>query len=377
MIPLSVPNLSEEDFQSVQACLQSGWVSSAGPWIADFERAMARYVGVSDAVALSSGTAALHLALKVAGVRAGDYVLMPNLTFVAPANAISYLGASPFLIDVDPQYWQMDLELAKTELSNRLRRVNGEWVAKDTGRRIAAILLVHLLGYAHDVPGWVALAREYGWPLVEDAAEAVGSSYEGKALGTWGDVGCLSFNGNKIMTTGGGGMVFSPHPGWLDSIRHLSTQARVDAFTYRHDQIGYNYRMSSMAAALGLSQLNRLPSFVAHKTAIMHRYQENLPDVIFPKIHESCQPNHWLCTGLVKHRDGMARTLEKAGIQTRALWTPMNQLPMFQSVPYLSRGQVSQHLFQRALSLPSSSALSEQDQNRIMDSIRDFQRSGK
>lgn len=375
MIPLSVPDIDEEDLQSVQACLNSGWVSSAGPWVKNFEQSMAKYCGVPDAVALSSGTAALHLALQVAGVGPGDLVLMPNLTFVAPANAISYLGASPFLVDVDPEHWQMDLDLVKMELATCLKRVNGHWVERNSGRRIAGILLVHLLGYAHDVHGWIELARKYGWPLIEDAAEAVGSSYDGRALGTWGDIGCLSFNGNKIMTTGGGGMVFSQHPEWLERVRHLSTQARVDAFTYYHDQVAYNYRMSSMAAALGLSQLKRLPAFMAQKNEIMNRYQANLPDLVFPISSEACKPNHWLCTAKVLDRNGLAQALQEVGIQTRALWTPMNQLPMFTSSPYLSQDQVSQQIFQQALSLPSSSSLSENAQARILKSIQHFQES--
>jgi perosamine synthetase len=298
-------------------------------------------------------------------------VLMPDLTFVAPANAISYCGAEPVLVDVDRATWQLDPELVVQFLAEECERRQGICRHIPTGRRVAALLLVHTLGYAAPVDRLRDLLAPWGLPLVEDAAEALGSRLQGQALGTFGTVGCLSFNGNKVLTTGGGGMILTADPQLAAQARHLSTQARRDAFTYRHDAVGYNYRLSSMAAALGISQLQRLPDTLARKAAIAQRYQAALPPAHWPQPLPHSQPNHWLMTALVPQRDALAQRLHADAIECRALWTPMHALPMFQDCRYLSQHQVSQQLFDQALSLPSSPTLSPAQQQRVIDHLTD------
>lgn len=369
-IPLSVPEITAADQARVQAALASGWVSSAGPWVADFERQMAEALGSPYAVAVNSGTAALHLSLRLAGVQPGDWVLLPDLTFVAPANAVRYCGAEPLLVDVEPTHWQMDVDLLRAWLARDCERVQGQCRHRPTGRRVAALLAVHLLGYAAPVDQLADLAAAYQLTLVEDAAEAVGSRLHGRALGTWGTLGCLSFNGNKLLTTGGGGMILTADAELAAQARHLSTQARREAFTYYHDAVGYNYRLSSLAAALGLSQLARLDETLRRKTALAGRYRAALPDLIWPQPLPGSQPNYWLMTAQLPDRDAAARRLQAHQIDCRTLWTPMHRLPMYAGCSFVTQDRVSERLFERALSLPSSVGLTEARQQRVIDVLR-------
>lgn len=367
MIPLSEPFLTELDQRYVQECVASGWVSSAGPWVTRFEEALAKYTGARHVVALGSGTSALHLALLIAGVKPGELVIMPDLTFVASANAVRYCGADPWLVDIDPNHWQMDVGLATQKLPELIQKKDGGWHEKTSGRRIAAILLVHVLGYGAYLDEWKRFATSLGIPLIEDAAEALGSRYKGRHLGTFGEMGCLSFNGNKVMTTGGGGALLTDDETIARKARHLSTQARTDAFTYQHDEIGYNYRLSGMSAALGLSQLEQLPHFLAKKAEIMARYQQVLGTAFrFPDVDAACVPNHWLCTARTPDRDGLAEKLLKCEIQTRALWMPMHMLPMYAETSFLTEEIHSTSLFKEALSLPSSVSLTEEGQEQVI-----------
>lgn len=367
MIPLSEPVLTELDQRYVQECVASGWVSSAGPWVERFEQALVAYTGAGHAVAVSSGTAALHLSLLVAGVQPGEVVLMPDLTFVASANAVRYCGAEPWLVDIDPNHWQMDLGLLRERWGESFEKRGKDWVTQSQGRRVGALMLVHVLGYGAQLPAWQALAADLGLPLIEDAAEALGSRYGGRHLGTFGQLGCLSFNGNKVMTTGGGGAVLTDDAELAQRVRHLSTQARSEAFTYQHDEVGYNYRLSGLSAALGLSQLEQLPGFLTRKAQVMARYQAELgPDFTFPQLDPACQPNHWLCTARTPDRDGLAQALAAQDIQSRALWTPMHRLPMYRDGPLLTSHAHSDRLFAQALSLPSSVSLTEAQQTQVI-----------
>lgn len=369
-IPLSVPEITDADQARVQACLASGWVSAAGPWVTDFEAEMAACLGSPHAVALSSGTAALHLSLQLAGVQPGDLVLMPDLTFIAPAHALRYLGADPALVDVDPATWQMDVSLTAQFLQGDCEPQASGLYHRATGRRVAALLVVHALGYAAPMDRLLDLAQTYRIPLIEDAAEALGSRLQGRALGTFGQMGCLSFNGNKLLTTGGGGMILTADAALAARARHLSTQARSDAFTYRHDALGYNYRLSSMAAALGLSQLDRLDHTLARKRAIAQRYFDALPQLAWPTPIPHSSSNYWLMTALVPDRDALAARLQSAQIDRRCLWTPLHQQPQFQDSLYLTEQRVSERLFASALSLPSSVGLTLEQQQRVITAVQ-------
>jgi len=372
MIPVSVPDIRPEDIHMVQRAMEEGWVSSAGPWVDRFEREMAAYCGVKYAVAVSSGTAALHLSLIAAGIEANDWVLLSDVTFVAPANAITYTGARPILVDVSKSHWQMDQDLLADFLNRECEPRDNSCIHIPSGKRIGALVLVHALGYAAPLEPIQELCRSYHIPLIEDAAEAIGSRYKQQQLGSFGLMGCLSFNGNKLLTTGGGGMVLTNEEELAAKIRHLSTQARTDAFTYAHDQTGYNYRMNSMAAALGISQLGRIDTMLARKKEIAARYEKVLsPGIIFPNPLPYSAPNYWMPTGLFPNREALRAELSTQHIQTRSLWTPMHLLDMFSDCIFLTRERVSKQLFEKSLSLPCSVGMGEEELERVIDCLRE------
>lgn len=350
MIPLSEPYLNGNEWKYLKACLDSGWISTSGSAVAEFEAAIAEYLGVPFAVACNSGTAALQLALQVAGVQSGDYVIVPNLTFVASLNAISYLGAIPLLIDVDSNTWQMDLDILEESLANHCEV--GSQICKADGRRIAAILPVHILGNVGDMVRLQQLIAGREIALVEDATEAMGTTFREKHAGAWGTLGCLSFNGNKIMTTGGGGMILTADEKRMRQARHLSLQAKLPGTAYMHDAIGYNFRMPALAAALGCAQLEQFPKFLQRRKDIATRYRTELPHLRFQQSLPDCEPNHWLSTVWVEDKDALIDHLHTYEIQSRALWVPMNQLPMYKHLPYLTHNQVSQELYDHCVSCP-------------------------
>ena len=266
MIPLSLPNLSGKEWQYVKECLDTGWISTAGSFVDRFEMEFAQYIGVESSVSVVNGTSALHVSLQLLGVKENDLVIMPNVTFVASANAISYLGASPLLIDIDENSWQMDLDLLESFLSTECNLdKTDEIVHKETGRKISALMIVHVQGNICDMDRLLAICNDYNLPVLEDAAEALGTMYKGQYAGTLGHIGCFSFNGNKIMSTGGGGMIVSHNSEQLKKAKHLTTTAKRDALTYFHDEIGYNYRMVNVLAALGVAQLEQLDAFIESK----------------------------------------------------------------------------------------------------------------
>ncbi|GAB4421774.1 MAG: LegC family aminotransferase [Bacteroidia bacterium] len=367
-IALHEPTIDAAEAAAVQTCLASGWVSSAGPQVRAFEEAVAAYCGVPHAIATSSGTAALHLALLAAGVQPGDLVLMPALSFVAPVHAVRYVGAVPVFVDMEAVHWQMDPDLLEAWLAAEV--APGGRIHRSSGRRIGALLPVHVLGYMGDMARLQGLAAQYGIPLVEDAAEALGSHAGGRHAGTFGLLGCLSFNGNKIITTGGGGMVLTQDPALAAQVRHLSTQARLPGRGYVHDQVGYNYRLPALGAALGLAQMQRLEDHLARKAVIEARYREALPMAVFPAVCPGTQPNHWLCTALLAVRDPAIEALAAGGIEARPLWTPLDQLGPYRDSRSVGRGEVAGQLFGSAVSLPSSPGLTEAQQDRVIAVVR-------
>ncbi|MEO0472287.1 MAG: aminotransferase class I/II-fold pyridoxal phosphate-dependent enzyme [Bacteroidota bacterium] len=313
--------------------------------------------GVKYAVPLMNGTAALHLALKLAGVGPGDQILVPDLTFVASVNAIRYTGAEPVLIDVEEESWQMDPSLFSMRSYPRLK----------------AILPVHILGGMVNMESWQYLADYHGLSLIEDATEALGCEWSGKKAGSLGKMACLSFNGNKIMTSGGGGMLLTDSEYLAQKARHISTQAKTDALTYQHDAVGYNYRMVNLLAALGLAQFEQLNHFLDRRKQIFQQYRKHLQgvgDIRFQQHHQACTPNHWLTSIRTHQADALITLLLENNIQVRRVWTPMHELPMYADCSFISEKHISSQLHRECISLPSSVNLTEESICYVCDLIK-------
>lgn len=383
-IPLSVPYLRGNEGRYLQECLASGWVSSAGPWVNRFEKEFAAYLGTMGAVSVSSGTAALHLALLVAGVQSGDEVIVPTLTFIATANAARYLGAEPVFMDCDSH---LGLDLTKLErfLSKRCQFTNGVLRNRATGRRIAAIVPVHIFGHLVDVDQVMRLAEPLGVKVIEDATESLGSQWadgpENRASGTRGHFGCFSFNGNKIITTGGGGMVVSRSPAALARIKHLSTQAKVDELFFEHDEVGYNYRLTSLQAALGIAQLEQLPKILEAKKRTAATYQEllatrGLGDLV--REPKGTHSNYWLCAlRLARPVDlrSTIRALAARQIDVRPIWMLNHNQPPFKKCEAWEVDRATQEVA-RVLQLPSSADLTQKDIARVVDALDEVLKTG-
>lgn len=381
IIPLCVPSIRGNAWDYVKKCLDTNWVSSVGPFVDDFEKRVAEYSGADFAVATVNGTSALHVALLVAGVEPGDEVLVSTLTFIASANAVRYAGAIPVFIDAEPVYWQMDPQRVRDFVEKKCELRQNQLFNKETGRRVRAIVPVHVLGHPVDIQAIQEIARQNNLIMIADAAEALGARYRGQAIGQFGDISCFSFNGNKIITTGGGGMLVTNDPAFAARARYLTTQAKDDPLEYIHNEMGFNYRLTNLQAALGCSQMEELSSYVEIKRGIAALYRDAFADVdgIRPMIEAPWAfSTFWLFTILVDpDRFGMnsrqlLRELSKRGIQSRPLWQPMHRSPSF---AYLSPANcpVADHLYAHALSLPSSVDLGA-GQHRVIEALRDLSR---
>ncbi|HXW04268.1 MAG TPA: aminotransferase class I/II-fold pyridoxal phosphate-dependent enzyme [Vicinamibacterales bacterium] len=365
-IYLSPPETGPLERQLLLEAFDSGWLAPLGPDVDAFEREFAESVGVPHAVALSSGTAALHLALLAIGVGRGDVVLTSTLTFAATANAVTYVGATPVFIDAARETWTMDPDLLEAELRSRASR----------GRRVAAVLAVDLYGQCCDYDRLSGLCEQYGVPLVEDAAEALGATCGARSAGALGACAAFSFNGNKIITTSGGGMLVSDRRAVIDRARHLATQARDAAPHYEHSEVGFNYRMSNLLAAVGRGQLTTLPDRIARRRAIRARYEQALrqPGLEFMPEAGYGRSNAWLtCVTVDPARFGATRDdirlhLESRNIESRPVWKPMHLQPAFRGCA-VRGGTVARELFERGLCLPSGSSLSRADQARVIDAV--------
>jgi len=378
-IPLSIPELRGNEWKYVKECLDTGWVSSVGSYVDRFERAVADHLGVRHAVATINGTAALHIALLVSGVEPDDEVLVSTLSFIAPANAIRYVRAWPVLIDAESGYWQMDPGKVAEFVERRCRWAGGELRNKATGRRVKAIVPVHILGHPCDLDPILEIAGTYRLSVIEDATESLGAQYRKRMVGRLGDVACLSFNGNKLITTGGGGMIVTDDESIAGRAKYLTTQAKDDPVEFVHGEIGYNYRLTNVQAALGCAQMERLDDYIAAKRRIADRYAEALADV--PGIEPMQEATwalsvYWMYTVLVDERRygmdsrALLRNLERAGIQTRPLWQPLH-LGRVHAECQAVAGEVAERLARSALSLPCSVGLTEADQARVIAAIRD------
>jgi perosamine synthetase len=375
MIPLSVPNLSGNEWQYVKDCLDTNWVSSVGSYVTLFEKKAAEFCGVKYAVATSNGTAALHICLLLAGVKKSDLVILPNITFVAPANAITYTGADPLLMDVNRDTWQMDINLLSRFLDEHTSMENDECIHRETGRRISAIVPVHVLGNICDMDALVSLAKKWNITIVEDSTEALGSYYKGKHAGSMGTFGCLSFNGNKIITTGGGGMILCNDEALAKKAKHLTTQAKADPDEYYHDEIGYNYRLVNILAAMGVAQMEQLPGFLERKKEITDKYNrifEKISGCFFQKITEGVKQNNWLYTVGVPRQKELRAHFKKNNIEVRPFWMPMNQLPSFKNAIYYNNEDVSGNIYSNCLSIPCSTGLTDKEQEEVIGCIRQF-----
>jgi len=366
---LSSPHMSGEEMKYINEAFATNWIAPLGPNVDKFEKRLAEYLSVGSCAALSSGTAAIHLALIVLGVKSGDEVLCSSFTFAASANPIVYLGAIPVFVDSEPETWNMDPVLLEEAIEDRIK----------VGKKPKAIVIVHLYGMPAKIDEITAIASKYNIPIVEDAAEAIGSEYKNKKCGSFGDISILSFNGNKIITTAGGGALVSDNKEYVDQARFLSTQAADKAIHYQHSHIGYNYRLSNILAGIGLGQLEVLESRVASRRKIFNRYFEALSDIDGIKFHkepgDEFKSNRWLTTIVIEPdltegitREDIRLGLEKENIESRPLWKPLHIQPVFLSCPsYIN--EVSYNLFVNGLCLPSGSNLTEGDQNRVIECI--------
>jgi dTDP-4-amino-4,6-dideoxygalactose transaminase len=371
-IYLSSPHMGGAEQEFVSQAFDTNWIAPLGPHVDGFERDLQQYTGMAHAAALSSGTAAIHLALILLDVQPGDVVLCQSMTFSATANPIRYLGATPVFIDSEPRSWNMSPDA----LEHAIKRRRAEGGGPRAEGKIKAIMPVHLYGMPAEMPEITAIAEKYGIPVIEDAAEALGSHIDGKMCGSFGQFGILSFNGNKIITTSGGGALLGNDEAMIQKARFLATQARDPAPHYQHSHIGYNYRMSNVLAGIGRGQMQVLGERVAQRRANHDWYMELLGDV--PGIRFLPEPegyfsNRWLTTILVDPaesggitREDIRLALEAHNIESRPLWKPMHMQPVFEGCPYYG-GRVAEGLFEQGLCLPSGSNLSDADRERIAE----------
>ena len=386
-IGLSVPNLKGNELKYVTNAIETEWVSTAGPYVTQFEEKIAEYVHTDCAVSCQSGTAGLHTALIVCDVKPGDLVIAPTLTFIAAVNPIKYVGADPVFMDCDDSLCIDPVRLkefceTECELRESLGDSNGKvLVHKVTGRRVSAMILVHVFGNMADIESIKNITDEYGIKLIEDATEAIGTyytsgKYKGRYAGTIGDVGVYSFNGNKIITTGGGGMIVSSDNELLAHAKHLTTQAKSDEALFYHDEIGYNYRMTNIQAALGLAQLEQLEDFIEIKRRNYELYKELLADEKGVKIlpfSDNARSNHWFYSLILSDeykfdKFGLINHLKSAGIQSRPIWGLISdQKPYEGALCY--KVEKARYYWQRVVNLPCSTNLSEEDVKRVVKQI--------
>jgi pyridoxal phosphate-dependent aminotransferase EpsN len=366
-ILLSVPHMGGAEQSYVHEAFASNWLSTVGPNITAFERGFEKRIGLP-AVALGSGTAAIHLGLRLLGVRPGDEVFCPTLTFAASCNPIRYLGAEPVFLDSDHATWNLDPNILEHALRQCTRR-------KKMPR---ALVLVHLYGQCADMDPILAICRSYGVLVLEDAAEALGATYGKGPAGTFGEIGAFSFNGNKIITTTGGGMLGSRNAAWVEKARFWSQQARDPGLAYEHSELGYNYRMSNVLAGIGRGQLEVLDLRVQQRRAIAFRYRDAFADLpgitLMPQAPYGLHTN-WLSCFLIDEdefscsRDALIRALDEANVESRPVWKPMHLQPLYANCERYG-GEVAQDLFRRGICLPSSSSLTLEDQLYVINQVR-------
>lgn len=378
VIPLCVPEIRGNEWAYVKECLDTNFVSSVGPFVQRFEQEFAARLHRRCAIATASGTAALHVALLVAGIEPDDEVLVSTLTFIASANAIRYVGAWPVFIDAEPIYWQMDAQKVVDFLKHECRWHQGAWWNRVTGRRVKAIMPVHILGHPVDADPILEAARAYELVVIEDATESLGALYKGRAVGCLGDIACFSFNGNKLLTTGSGGMLVTDNTAWAAQAKYLTTQAKDDPVEYVHGAIGYNYRLTNIQAALGCAQLEKLDEYIASKKHIADVYYQafsEVPGVTPMPTAPWASSVFWMYTILVESKPAgedsrlLLQQLERANIQTRPLWQPVHLSPAHRGA-FATDCSVAEWLNRVALSLPCSVGLLPVEQDRVIHNVQ-------
>lgn len=377
-IPLSVPNIQGRELEYVTHALKSEWVSTAGSYILDFEKRMEEYLRVTGTVACQSGTAGIHLALMACGVTREDEVIVPTLTFIAAVNPVKYIGAEPVFMDCDDSLTLDPVKLGEF-CEKECSFKDNILINKMNGRKVKAIVVVHVFGNMADMKAIMEIAGKYNLKVIEDATEALGTyytegRYKGYYAGTIGDIGVLSFNGNKIITTGGGGMVISKHKEYADQCRYLSTQAKNDTLYFVHDDIGFNYRMTNLQAALGLAQLEQLEQFIQNKTDNYSNYKQE--GVSLLGFREGIRPNYWFYSHITNQRDELIQYLEKKEIQTRPVWKLIHtQKPYRDSIAY--KIEKALYYYKYIINIPCSTNLSSEEVCRVALAIKEFEASGR
>ncbi len=372
-IPLSVPNLSGNERAYVNEAIEAQWVSTGGSYITRFEEMVARFVGVPDAVACQSGTAALHLALICAGVQPGDEVIVPTLTFIAAVNPVKYLHAEPVFMDCDDSLC-MDIVKLEAFLETGCDLTPSGLINRSSGRRVSAVIVVHVFGNLADMDRLASLREKYPIRIIEDATEALGSRFlsgrfGGFHAGTVGDFGAFSFNGNKIITTGGGGMLIGADSGELAHARYLSTQAKDDTLRFVHNEIGYNYRMTNVQAAIGVGQMELLPSFLETKKANYERYRSNGIDLL--PFRDDIQSNYWFYSYMTERRDALLAYLADRQIQARPIWVLIHSLPPYRDAQAF-RIERAPYYWERVVNIPCSTNLTTKEVDFVSESLRAF-----
>lgn len=367
---LSPPHLGRHELNYLHKAIEDNWVAPTGPNLDGFERDICEFTGAQHCVALTSGTAAIHLGLRLLGVGPGDEVLCPSFTFVATANPILYLGATPIFIDSEAETWNICPERLREALEDRQRQ----------GRRPKALILVHLYGMPAKLREILALAAEFEVPILEDAAEALGARYQGQPLGTFGEVGVFSFNGNKILTTSGGGALVTNNTEWALKSRFWATQAKDDAPYYQHSELGYNYRLSNLLAGIGRGQMELLESRVKKRREIFAWYTKHLASLpgitLGPTEPVGAHSNRWLTCLLLNPAEitvspeQLRKHLETRNIESRPLWKPLHLQPLFGTTPSFG-GNICEKLFNQGLCLPSGSAMTDADLQRVAEAVQD------
>lgn len=386
-IPLSVPNLSLDILENIKETIETGWVSTGGRFIKEFEEKTAKYVGVERAVSCQNGTAGLHLALRVLGIEPGDEVIVPTVTFIATVNPVKYMGAEPIFMDCDDTL-NMDMDKLEEFLENECHYIDGKVINKKTKRVIKAVMVVHIFGNPANAEKLMEIKEKYNLKVIEDAAEALGSyylegRYEGKHCGTIGDIGVYSFNANKIITTGGGGMVVSNSKELLDKVAFLSVQAKTDPLYFIHDEVGYNYRMTNIQAAFGVDQIDRLEGFIETKIRNYNLYKEaieNIGGLSLLPFRTDTRANHWFYSVIVDKekygidRDELLKKLNGNNIQARPLWGLIHkQKPYINNQAY--KIEKAYYYEKNLINVPCSSNLGEEDVRIVLKMLKRYKTS--
>ncbi|MDR6553594.1 DegT/DnrJ/EryC1/StrS family aminotransferase [Paenibacillus qinlingensis] len=360
-IPIYQPSLRGNEKKYVNECLENTWISSKGEFIGKFEKGFAAYIGVNYASAVSNGTVALHAALLALGIGSGDEVLVPTLTYIASVNAISYTGAKPVFVDSEYTTWQMDVDQLESQITSRTK----------------AIMVVHLYGQPVDMDKVMLISKKYNLYIIEDCAEAIGSMYKGKYVGSFGDISTFSFYGNKTITTGEGGMVVSNNECLIKEVNRFKGQGLSESREYWHDLIGYNYRMTNICAAIGLAQLEKIDEILQEKKHLAETYKDKLIGlpVTFHQETGDVRHSYWMCSILVREsvqRDSLRKFLLDSGIETRPLFYPIHNMPMYKELGTVTNYPVAEDISSRGINLPSWQNLSNKQIDYIVSKIRDF-----